>query len=154
MQDVFLQQRESNLLSNAGHAAEITEQVFTWCFLPQREVNLPSNAGHAAEITEQVFMWCFLPQREVNLPSNAGHAAEITEQVSLHHLLPTSYLCALQERIIMNKLKIYFANQPNSKGLVHSTFLPLNPVSRNQGTTISETNICSKLLLLCVCVFV
>ena len=59
MQDVFLQQRESNLLSNAGHAAEITEQVFMWCFLPQREVNLPSNAGHAAEITEQVFMWCF-----------------------------------------------------------------------------------------------
>ena len=54
MQDVFLQQRESNLLSNTGHAAEITEQVFMWCFLPQREANLPSKAGHAAEITEQV----------------------------------------------------------------------------------------------------
>ena len=56
-------------------------------FLQLRESNLLSNTGHAAEITEQVFMWCFLPQREVNLPSNAGHAAEITEQVSPHHLL-------------------------------------------------------------------
>ena len=102
MQDVFLQQRESNLLSNAGHTAEITEQVF---------------------------MWCFLPQREVNLPSNAGHAAEITEQVSPHHLLPTSYLCALQERIIMNKLKIYSATQPNNKRLVHSTFPPPTPAA-------------------------
>ena len=47
--------------------------------------------------------------------------------------------------------QIYFANQPNSKGLVHSTFLPLNPVSRNQGTTISELIYA---LNFCFCVFV
>ena len=68
-------------------------------------------------------MWCFLPKRGSNLLNNAGHTAEITEQVSLPL---TSHLCALQERIMMKKLKIYSANQPKNIGLVHNTFLPPN----------------------------
>ena len=41
----------------------------------------------------------------------------------------TSHPCALPECIIMNELKIYSANQPNNKELVHSTFLSLIPAS-------------------------
>ena len=98
-----------------------------------------------------VKMWCFLPQRESILLKNAGHAAEITEQVSPHHLPP--HLCAVK------KLKIYSANQPNDKGLMHSTFLPPNQdlsSTCHQRMTISETNIFSNpvLCVLYMCFYI
>ena len=93
-------------------------------------------------------MWCFLPQREGNLPRNACHAAEITEQVSPHHLPHhLTPLCSMITHHIMNKLKLYTL----LTNLTNSTFLPPNPVSSNQRTTISETSICCAFVC---CVFV
>ena len=90
-------------------------------------------------------MWCLLPQREDNLPSNAGHATEITEQVSPHHLPHLTPLCyttmhhnefTLETNLTIKDLCIALSS--------------LLPVSSNQRATLSEINICSKFVLLCV----
>ena len=63
-----------------------------------------------------------------------------------HHIssLITSRLCALREHVIMKKLKIYSANQPNDIGLMHSTALPPNQYvssTSDQRTTSSEITV-------------
>ena len=108
-------------------------------FFLKEKANLQCNTGHAAEITEQVVF--FLKEKPI---SQATLVMLLRSQSKCHRIISsfTSHLCALQERVIMNKHKIYSANQPNNKGLMHSTFLPPNLVIKEHVTSDWRDTLC------------